>query len=306
MKPLSSAYATHLQGPTTTLAICWRIVKKNGEVIRGTDHDRNIAITITNIGLGDTGEPSIDLSGVYKAAAGITGSDIRSSSDMSVDNMEVGGGIDAQITGDITVPDIEAGLLDSATVTTFRVNWQNPDDYQEVMRHGSLGEISRTAEREYRTEVRGLTQVLQQIIGRTAGDRCDVKEFGDERCKYPVETITVTGTVTAVTNRKVFSVSLALNSPPTLVQWKLGKLTWTSGDNDGFVGQLKREDVGNVFGAFEMWEPFPTDIEVGDTFTLRPGCDRRYETCRDIYDNIINMRAPAIFCPGMDAVVRAP
>lgn len=307
MKTLSPAYLAHILQPVTTLAVCWRIVKKNGEVITGTDHDRNIVIETTNTGSLELDSPPLSLEGNYRAASGIAGSDIRSSADMSVDNMEVNGAIDVDLNIDISVADIESGVLDNARVTTFRVNWQDPNDFQEIMRHGFLGEISRTSDRRYKTEVRGLTQILQQTIGRTCGDRCDVAEFGDHRCKFPVEAATVSGTVTAVTSRRRFDTTLDLNSPaPSSPYFRLGKLTWVTGENAGFVGQVKLDDVGNVLGNLEMWEPFPLDVEVGDTFSLAPGCDRRYETCRDVFDNLINMRAPGIFVPGMDSIIRAP
>lgn len=308
MKNYSPAYAAHLQQSVTTLAICWRIVKKNGELILGTDHDRDITIEDTNIGLGDSGSLAFSLNGVYKASSGITGSDIKSAADMSVDNMEVQGAI-AQHGAiiDLSVADIEAGLLDGAEVTTFRVNWQDPSDFQEVLRYGVLGEITRTAEGEYRTEVRGLAQILQQVIGRTCGDRCDVAEFGDDRCKLDVDALTVTGTVTSVTNRRRFDTSLDLDSgTPDSPYFRLGKLTFTSGANQGFTGQVKLDNVGSVLGNLEMWESFPNDVQNGDTFTLTPGCDRRYETCRDVHDNLINFRGPGIFIPGMDEIIRAP
>jgi uncharacterized phage protein (TIGR02218 family) len=305
MKNLSVNYAAHIAQPVTTLAVCWRIVKANGEVIRGTDHDRDIVISATNIGM-DLGSPALDLAGRYKAAAGITGSDIRSTADMSVDNMEVNGAIDTQISGDITVADMESGRLDGAPVTTFKVNWQDPDDFQDVLRHGFLGEVARTSDGMYTTEVRGLAQVLQQVVGRTAGDRCDVAEFGDHRCKFPVALHTVTGVVTAVTNRRQFSATLSADSPPaTAGHYVNGKLTWTTGSNAGFTGQVK-DDAAPTLGDLILWEQVYEDIQVGDEFTLAPGCDRRLETCRDRFNNIVNMRAPALYCPGMDDIIRAP
>lgn len=305
MRVLSPNYAAHIAQAVTTLAVCWKIVKRNGDVILGTDHDRDIVIETTNIGM-DLGSPAFTLAGTYKASAGVTGSDVRSTSDMSVDNMEVSGAIDAQISGDITVADMESGLLDGAPVTTFKVNWQDPNDFQEVLRHGFLGEIGRTSDGMYTTEIRGLAQVLQQVVGRTAGDRCDVAEFGDHRCKFDVAAHTVTGVVTAVTNRRRFTATLSADSPAaTAGHYVLGKLTWTAGENAGLIGQVK-DDAVTVLGDIEMWEPFFADVEVGDEFTLTPGCDRRMETCRDRFNNIVNMRAPAIYCPGMDEIIKAP
>lgn len=308
MKNFSPSYAAHLLQPQTTLAVCWRIVKTNGDLVLGTEHDRDIKITTTNIGM-DLGSPAFDLSGTYRAASGILASSVKTASDMSVDNMEVNGALQRQpeFYADLSVEDIRAGLFDGAVVTTFRVNWQDPDDFQEILRHGVCGQIDWNSDGTYRAEVRGLTQILQQSIGRTCGDRCDVAEFGDSRCKVNVAALTVTGTVTAVTNRRRFSTSLDLSSSvPGHGYFTLGKLTMTSGENAGFVKQVKNDSVGSVLGEIELWEEFPRDVEIGDTFSLTPGCDRRYETCRDVHNNLINFRGPGIFVPGMDSIIRAP
>lgn len=307
MKVYSPAYAAHLRQPVTTLAVCWRIVKRNGDLIMGTDHDRNIPITVTSIGMDVGSSPPFSLLGTYQAAAGITASDIKGGTDMSVDNMEVQGALDPDLFVDVSIADIEAGLLDTAEVTTFRVNWTDPDDFQDVLRHGTLGQIRWNSDREYRTELRGLTQRLQQTVGRTAGERCDVVEFGDSRCKFDIAAATVTGIITAVTSRRSFETDLDLDSPaPSSGYFNLGKITMTSGENQGYKRQVMNDSEGAVLGNIAVWEAFPLDLDVGDTFTLTPGCDRRYETCRDVHDNVINIRAPGLFMPGLGEIIRAP
>lgn len=306
MKQYSVAYAAHLREPITTLAICWRITKRNGDFILGTNHDRDIIITTTEIGV-EVSPSVFELGGTYRASAGITASDVKWGADMSVDNMEVLGAIDPDLFVDVSIADVEAGLLDTAQVTTFRLNWQNPDDFQEVLRHGTLGQIRWNSDREYRTEVRGLNQILQQTIGRTCGERCDVEEFGDERCKFNLPAATVTGTVTSVTNRREFATTLDLVGPaPASGYFNLGKLTMTSGENAGYSRQVRDDSQSSVLGNIALWEAFPLDVQPGDEFTMSPGCDRRRETCKDVHNNLINMRAPGIFVPGMDEIIRAP
>lgn len=43
MKSISSALATHLAGPVTTLATCWRISRIDGREFFFTDHDRDLS-----------------------------------------------------------------------------------------------------------------------------------------------------------------------------------------------------------------------------------------------------------------------
>jgi uncharacterized phage protein (TIGR02218 family) len=202
MRTLTAELQAHLAGDVTTLAVCWRVERRDGVLILGTEHDADLTIAAG------------DYAGTYVASAGITGSDVRSTSDMSVDNMEVQGAVnngDLALV-DLSAADIEAGLFDDAEVTLFLVNWQAPDDGQIVLRTGNVGEISRTAEGEYRTEVRGLAQRLTQNIIRTYGSSCDA-ELGDARCKVDLAAITVTGEVTAVTSARRFVAELDVGSP---------------------------------------------------------------------------------------------
>lgn len=308
MRNHSTAYAAHIAQPVTTLAVCWRITKTNGDLVLGTDHDRNIHITATNIGV----DSSLDLTGVYSAKTGITASTIKSSGDMSVDNMDVSGALDKgnasepNVFVDVSVADVKAGLYDGAQITVFFVNWQNPDDFQDVIRYGFFGQVDWDSEGRYKTEVRGLLQILQQVVGRTCGETCDVEDFGDARCKLDLSTVTVTGTVVSVTSNREFVTTLdSLSSSQVSGVFNLGKLTWTAGDNNGYRGQVKDDSVGDVLGSLLMYEEFPNDVQPGDTFELTEGCNRRPERCKEL-GNFVNFRGPGIFNPGMDEIMRAP
>jgi hypothetical protein len=257
LRDIPAPLAAHIQETVTTLAVCWRITRRDDVLILGTEHDQDITIAAG------------DYAGTYRARAGITGSDVRSTSDMSVDNMEVQGAIREPdlITPDLSAADIEAGLFDDASVVLFQVNWQAPDDGQIVLRTGNAGEITRTAEGMYRAEVRGLAQRLTQNIIRTYGSSCDA-ELGDARCKVDLAAITVTGEVTAVTSARRFVAELDVGSPAETLD-------------------------------IELFLPMPRDITVGDTFTIRPGCDKAEVTCRETFNNLENFRGHGYLVPGI-------
>ena len=151
MKTLTAAFAAHLREPVTTLAVCWHVEKRNGALIRGTQHDRDITITVSQHDI-------VDLTGVYRAQTAITGSDNHSSADLSVDNMDVEGATEnasdssGDITLDVSVADIEAGLLDGAPVTVFLCNWSSPDAGQAILRRGQLGNLTRRVADHHRHE----------------------------------------------------------------------------------------------------------------------------------------------------------
>jgi uncharacterized phage protein (TIGR02218 family) len=305
MKLVTPALAAHFGRDIASLAMCWAVEKKDGTVLRGTDHDEDIEI--------DEDSPPQLTQGLFLAGSNITASDVRSTADSAVDNMEATGAIPTTPTApgdvavDITVADIEAGLYDGAPVTMFVVNWEQPNDGVLVIRHGYLGQIRRDSDGKYTSELRGLKQLLQQVFVRTFSERCQVKRFGDAECKFPLETVRQTGTVTAVTNAKRFDASIAADSPaPAGGYYNGGELMFTSGDNAGYFREIKRDDNDAVIGHLSFWERFPNDPQVGDTFEVTPGCDRLLSTCRDRYENVVNFRGYGVFIQGVDALTKGP
>lgn len=295
MRTLPSALSTHLAEEVTTLAVCWLVTRRDGVFIRGTQHDEDIVVPADS----PPDSPASDLPGTYVAAAAITGSSVRSTSDMSVDNLEVNGAVpqDPLLLMDLTAADIEAGLFDGASVKLFLVNWAVPGDGQIILRTGTLGNITRTAEGEYRTELRGLAQHLTQNIIRTYGTNCDA-ELGDARCGVNVASLALTGTVTAVTSNRRFTATLS-STPTELGYLDGGMLTWTTGNNDDFTMEVKRGAVGDVHGEITLFLPMHLDIEVGDTFSVQPGCDKAAATCKGKFNNIVNFRGHGFWVPGL-------
>lgn len=301
MKSIPPALASHLLGESTTLAICWLIRKSNGGYIRGTEHDRNIEIH-------DVGSPTTEVVGTYIAQANITGSDVRSTSDLSVDNMEVEGALsDEVVLTDITVQEIEAGVLDHAPVTVFLCNWRQPDAGHVILRRGHLGTMSRDSDGRYKTEVRGLAQLLAQNIGQNYSERCNVVRFGDSRCGFNAESLRIYGTVIAVESRKVFTVGFGSPAPTLPMTWATGgEVTFTTGALANFTFQIKRtvRDGSNL--EVELWEEASDDIQVGDEANGIPGCDRTWSTCKFVYANVANFRGFGLYIPGAMALLRGP
>jgi len=166
MKSTSTALATHLAGPVTTLATCWRISRIDGREFFFTDHDRNLSFE----------------GNVYKASSGYSRTAIANDASLSVDNLDVEGVFDDEA---ITEEELRAGLFDQAEVRIFLVNWADPAMGALRMRRGWFGEAVLTEQGVFRTELRGMTQALQQRIGELYSPECRA-DLGDHRCKVPV------------------------------------------------------------------------------------------------------------------------
>lgn len=293
MKTVSSGLAAALAENPSTLAICWLVEGKDGRLIAGTEHDKDIDVSAYG---------SVDLSGVYSSVTGITASSVRSTADLSVDNMEVDGMLSAIFSNyEMSAEDIDAGIYDNAQVTLFLVDWSDPSTGYLILRRGNIGDITRTAEGKYTTELRGLTQRLSQVFIRTMEVNCDA-DLGDSRCGI---TLTSTpGSVVAAYSRRIVEVDVTLDSPSFPLQG--GRLVFTTGANAGYTREIKVNGTGDSPPTIEVFEEFPADIEAGDEFVLWPGCDKSILTCKNVYDNVVQFRGYAVFTPTLNSQIAGP
>lgn len=309
MRSIPSQLLADLQSDATSLAFIWSITMADGRVIRGTEHDLDITIPST----GDS--PPDPNAGTYYAVANVTLGDVVSNTDLSVDNLDVSGALAPKLGDssgmatvlDVSVDDIESGLLDQAPVTVLICNWRAPSHGYFEVKGGFLGVINHDSDGKYTTEVRGLTQLLAQTIIRTFSTSCNVVKFGDRRCGFDVPASAITGTVAADTsgNRQQFSVDLSPGSPISGFGYVGGVLTFTSGANTGFSREAKTDPNANG-GVVQFWESFPESVQAGDAFSLEPGCDRQAPTCKIYGRFVAGWRGYGLFIPGAMSIMADP
>lgn len=300
MKTVTPATAAHLALPVTSLCTCFLITRKDGQVLRFTDLDRDLVFG----------------GATYLSAVGYDRTAVANTAGGSVDNVEVQ--FVTLTSGAISRTDIEAGLYDYASVRMFAVNWAAPDDGAVAIREGFLGELTLTDTGIGRGELRGLTQVFQRRFIELYSPTCRA-DFGDTRCKFALETVTVLGTVTAVTDRRNFTATLAPYGSPASTVGSGSPPAVHDGDYDGGVlrfstgaNTAKPIEVRNFHDGsgspstgnpvFVLFLPTPFDIQVGDQFLVYPGCDKELATCRDRWNNVKNFRGEP-YVPGTDVLL---
>ena len=171
------------------------------------------------------------------------------------------------------------------------------------MRRGAIGQVRR-GRLAFVAEVRSLAHVLNQTVGRTFQHACDA-ELGDARCGVDVEDPAYkgTGSVTALAGDRTFTAS-GLGSFAA-GSFTLGRLTWTDGANAARTAEVASHTISGGERHIALLEAPVRPIEPGDDFDVRAGCDKRPETCRDRFANVLNFRGfPHI--PGQDTVIRYP
>jgi len=275
MKSLSPALQAHLSSGTTTLCWCWRMVRRDGQVLGFTDHDLPLAFAGT----------------AYEPASGFTASEVQSGLGLAVDNLTVMGALSSQT---LNETDLAAGLFDDAAIEIWRVNWAAPDQ-RVLMRKGSLGEVKR-GKTGFSAEVRGLAHVLNQPVGRVFAHGCDA-DLGDARCT--VALAPCQGVVASAGDARRFTAS---GLGDFASGWfSAGKLAFISGANAGRAIEVKRHALSASIASFELWQAMSETIAPGDGFTVTAGCDKQFSTCKAKFANAANFRGFP-YMPGNDAV----
>lgn len=258
----------HLAGGLTTLCRAWAIARADGTVLGFTDHDRELAFD----GM------------VFRADTGLSAMTLQQGTGLSVDNTEAVGALsDAAI----TEADILAGRFDGAEVRAWLVNWQAVDQRHLLFR-GTIGEMRRI-DGAFEAELRGVSEALNRPFGRVYQSPCTAV-LGDGACTFDLTTpgYVWDGPVLAVNETAAVTVNTDGAFEP---DWfRRGRMDVLSGAAKGLHGAIKRDAPVEAGQQIELWEPLRAQIEPGDVIRLTAGCDKRAETCRYKFNNLLNYR----------------
>ncbi|MFZ4124576.1 MAG: DUF2163 domain-containing protein [Rickettsiales bacterium] len=274
MQNVSTALSSHLAQEVMTLATCWKLTRKDNVVLGFTDHDVDIVF-----------------SGVtYKARSGMTPTAVTTSLGLQVDNLDIEGLLSDDA---ITEADVLAGVYDYAAVEVFIINYKDVSAGKLSLTTGWLGEVTLKGQ-QFIAEVRSLSQKLQQTIGEIYTPTCRAN-LGDGRCAKNLAAFTFTGTIDTVqTNERFYDAARTEASG----YFSYGKVTFTSGNNAGFSTEIR--EFTN--GTFTLFIPTPKALQVGDSYAVIAGCDKRLDTCITRFNNALNFRGEP-HVPGMDKML---
>lgn len=82
-----------------------------------------------------------------------------------------------------------------------------------------------------------------------------------------------------------------------------GAFIFESGDNAGRLIEVKTWDAET--NRIQLFLPAPYPVLVGTTARIYPGCDKRLETCIDVFNNVLNFRGEP-YIPGQDDILKYP
>ncbi|WP_299297583.1 DUF2163 domain-containing protein [uncultured Tateyamaria sp.] len=268
MSGQSEAFLAHAAEGLTTLCRAWAISRTDGVTFGFTDHDRTLAFDGIS----------------FSAETGLSASALAQSTGLSVDNTEALGALtDAAIRED----EIEAGRFDGAEVRAWLVNWADPD-VRWLQFRGTIGELRR-AGGAFHAELRGLTEALNRPLGRIYQKPCTAV-LGDGQCRFDLSEpgYRHDGPADRITDGRVFEWDMLAGFEPGWFQ--RGRLDVLEGDAAGLWGMVKHDVFDGTVRRIELWEPIRGPIASGDQLRLTAGCDKRFETCRLKFNNLLNFQ----------------
>ena len=283
MKTLPFDLAAHLEGGVTTLAWCWILTRKDGLRLGFTAHDRPLTVDGVNCVPENGLEATSRTSGPGLAAgAG-----------------EVAGSLTSAALSD---HDLEAGYWDEAKVDAYLVNWSDPN--QTVLLHRArIGEVRRQGE-AFQAELRGLSHLLNRQQGRVFSRHC-LADLGDSRCRVDLSQASYSSEtpISEVANDGRIGVD---GLSQFAAGWFAGgRLEVLSGPQAGYRSEIAAHQLLSGRAWLTLWQAPPRLLETGVIIKVRAGCDKRYRTCLEKFDNGLNFQGfPHM--PGTDFVLSYP
>ena len=256
----------HLATGLTTVARCWALTRSDGLWLGFTDHDCDL-----------------DFDGLrFRAGTGLSAMALQQATGLSVDNTEALGALSD---GALSEADVEAGRYDGAEVVCWLVNWADPAARRLLFR-GSLGEIRRSGG-AFHAELRGLTEALNRPLGRAYQKPCSAV-LGDAACRMDLTEpgYVRDGVVLSAEDNRLFDLGPLAGAEEGW--FARGRVQVMSGAAEGLVGSVKRDRVLDGRRVVELWEPLRAVVRAGDLLRLTAGCDKRFDTCRLKFNNLLN------------------
>lgn len=262
----------HKAGAVLTVCSCWLLTPAATapltRPVAATNHTRDLRLPW---------RPNI----VFRTKGGLVPSAIDTESGLESAGLSVQAVFDDDL---ITEEAISNGDWDGASIEIFEVNYRAVRMGELVLFSGRLGTV-KTIGRNFTAEAAPLTTLGRTKFGTIVRSRCDVREYGDGRCKLDIAPLTRTGTVDGV-SAATAQESFVFAAAPTYT-YTDGRVIVLSGANAGRRAAIKSYDVDTK--TITLHYALPRPLAAGDSVTVIEGCNRTQAAC-SARGNILNYR----------------
>jgi len=279
MKTISTELKNHLGQSTLTIARCWKITLSDSSVMGFTSCSKDITYE----------------SQVYYSLTGFENESVKSKLDIDFDESRAVSILNSDY---ITEADLIAGKYNNAEVKVFVVNYEDLTQGRILLFKGYLSDV-RCEDGKFFGELKGLSSKLEQTIGEVYSPLCRAK-FCSSECGLMASSYTFSGVVSSITDNAKFYCDTSVIKTKNSGYFNYGVINFTGGNNSGLSMEVKQFSSGNFVLTMEM----PYDIAVDDTFDVLAGCNKRFTTCCNDFDNGVNFRGEP-HLPGMEMLLKS-
>ena len=177
---------------------------------------------------------------------------------------------------------VRARGLFGARVLLERVFWGAADTGPVGALHWFAGRVAESDVDRYGARITAVSdlELLDVMVPRDVYQPGCLNTLGDALCGVNLTAAAVTGATTSASTANRTSFSHALGQAAGF--FDLGIITMTSGANSG----QRRTVRTHTTGALAVLQPWPLPVASGDTFSVRPGCDKTQATCTSKFSNL--------------------
>jgi uncharacterized phage protein (TIGR02218 family) len=261
-------------GELTSLALCWRLERRDGAGIGLTSHD----------------EPLTSDAARYEPTPGITPAAVTRSLGLEPHSAEAAGALSNAA---LEESDLSLGRWDGAQVRLSIADWQMPDAAPIPLMGGEIGSVSIDGD-SFTADLRGAASALEGPVCPVTSAECRA-QFGDKQCRVDLAGRTTVAHV-ASSSGGALTIDATVDD-----RFVLGRLRYMSGANCGLTTVVLSAS-GNTVQVRELPR---APVESGCRIELREGCDKRFETCVSRFANAANFRGEP-HLPGNDLLTRYP
>ena len=263
-----------LDGTLTSLALCWRLERRDGAGVALTSHDRALLIGAVR----------------YDPAPGMTPAAIRSELGLEARAGEVAGSLTSVA---ISEPDILAGRWDGAALRLFAVDWSAPDAEQVELLAGELGQVA-SKDGEFSVDLLGAAARLERPVCPLTSPECRA-ELGDPRCRVDMAGRSVRAAVVASAGN-MLRIDRAVDE-----RFRFGRMRFLGGAASGEARVILAVDGAEL----TLRSAASVDVAAGTQVEIVEGCDKMLATCSARFGNAANFRGEP-HLPGNDLLTRYP
>jgi len=234
-------------------------------------------------------DEEIIIDGLKYTAKSAEASVIEQNSNCTADGMTIDGFIRSDM---LSAQDILNGLYDYADVYVFLYDYETGAKYN--CKKGKLSKIH-IQDDVFKAEIRGLASYLENNIEDIYSPTCRAK-FCDRRCKVAKSRFKMSSlSITALYNRK----TIYCEGIPQLLQ--------SMSQQEGLQEEELREVMANGYveladnslceiqsfsleGTIELYLNSLCTLDTSSLIHIYGGCDKKFQTCRQIFGNGTNFR----------------